>query len=1396
LQFSIIFLQHEKVNFSAALHRENTFTDKYIEMKKKLHFSFLILMLFLLSGVGFAQTVNLGSAASYALYSTGGAVTNGGTIFKTRITGDVGTSSDPTLPGFGNIDGNITDVSDLLLNTQLDLDVLSAYNDLSIAIPTFFPAPLLGNGQILVPGVYDIAGPTVLNLELILDGQNDPNSIFILKIGGAFSSNANAKVKLINGALACNVYWKVEGLVSLATGTSMKGTIVANNAAIVMSVGDTLEGRAIAIEGAITVTEFFAYLPTGCGSPTLTGPTAPNLGVAGCFALFSSNGVNTNAGITHVIGDVGTNGPSDLTTGYDPLLVSGDIHPIPDLVTNQAATDLLVAYNYLVSLDPGDIELLRPDLFGHNLVLTPHTYIMLAAVTFTDTVYLDARGNNDAVFIINVNGAFSSNANSRVVLINGAQAKNVYWKVDGVVTLDVNSIFNGTLVVAGAINLNTGVQLNGRALTISGALNAQAITAYMPTLCSPEITTSPSDQLVCLGDAVSFDAVATGVGLSYQWRRGLINLVDGARISGSNGPTLTIDPTQLSDAGTDYNVIVSGTFSPSVTSNNVELAFNLPPLITTQPTTQTVCLGDLATFEVIASGTGLTYQWRKGLVNVVDNASISGSQTATLTIDPTTVLDAATNYNVVISGTCPASLTSVNVSLILNTGPVITTQPTTQTVCVGDAATFAVLAGGTGITYQWRKGLVNLVDNASISGSQTATLTIDPTTALDAGTNYNVVVSGTCPTSVTSVNVSLILNTAPVITTQPTTQTVCEGDAATFAVLAGGTGITYQWRKGLVNLVDNASISGSQTATLTIDPTTALDAGTNYNVVVSGTCPSSVTSVNVSLILNTVPVITTQPTTQTVCEGDAATFAVLASGTGLTYQWRKGLVNLADNASISGSQTATLTIDPTTILDAGTNYNVVVSGTCPTSVTSVNVSLILNTAPVITTQPTTQTVCVGDAATFAVLASGTGITYQWRKGLVNVVDNASISGSQTATLTIDPTTVLDAATNYNVVVSGTCPASLTSVNVSLILNTAPVITTQPTTQTVCEGDAATFAVLASGTGITYQWRKGLVNLVDNASISGSQTATLTIDPTTVLDAGTNYNVVVSGTCPTSVTSVNVSLILNTAPVITTQPTTQTVCEGDAATFAVLASGTGITYQWRKGLVNLVDNASISGSQTTTLTIDPTTALDAGTNYNVVVSGTCPTSVTSVDVSLIVNSIPVAIAASNSVVCDGNSILLSTITLSNASYSWTGPNGFTSNEQNPIITNSDTTDSGTYSLTVTVLSCVSVTSDVIVVVDNCDSLDFFIPEGFSPNNDGINDLFVIRGIQFFPNNNLLIFNRWGNKVFEANGYLNTWDGTSSFGITVGTDELPVGTYFYILDLGDGSDVYKGTIYLNR
>lgn len=444
-------------------------------MKTNLHLGITIVTLLTFPAISFSQAPPLGTAANFVLFSTNGAVGNSGI---SQLTGNVGTNSG-LATGFGNVNGNMHE-SDLV-SAQCAADLLIAYNQLNNTIPTFFPASLFGNGQVLIPGVYSVSSAATLNLDLTLNAQNDPNAVFIFQIQGPFSTNADAKVILINGAMACNVFWKIEGLVSMASGTTMRGTVIANNAAIVMNANDTLEGRALSTAGAITIDGTMAYTPIGCGSPALTGPPFPLLASAECYSLFSADGAVTNSGITYATGDIGTN--VGLTTGFNALNVTGIIHPIPDASTAQCAADLSNIYIYLNTM-PYDIELLYPAQFGQNLVLTPHTYIMNAATVLTDTLYLNALGDVNAVFLIQINGALSTSTYAKVILTNGAQAKNVFWKVDGAVDINDYSVFNGSIICNnGAININTGVTINGRVLTTTGTLVTQAVSATIPPGC-------------------------------------------------------------------------------------------------------------------------------------------------------------------------------------------------------------------------------------------------------------------------------------------------------------------------------------------------------------------------------------------------------------------------------------------------------------------------------------------------------------------------------------------------------------------------------------------------------------------------------------------------------------------------------------------------------------------------------------------------------------------------------------------------------------------------------------------------------------------------------------------------------------------------------------------------
>lgn len=422
-----------------------------------------------------AQAPTLGTAADFALFTTNGAVSNTG---LSHLTGHVGTNNGSST-AFGNVDGVMNDQN--LASAAAANDLLVAYNQLNAAIPTDFPSSLLGGGQILEAGIYSIDESASLSGILTLDGQDDPNALFIFKINGAFSSAANSQIVLTNGALACNVFWKIEGLVDLMTNTTMKGTIVANNAAIIMATGVALEGRALSTTGAVTIDGSTVRTPLGCGSPTLTGPAAPQLLTVACFTIFSGNGTVTNTGSTFITGDVGTN--VGTTSGFQESNVEGTIHPSPDVATAQAAADLGTVYQYLNTL-PTDINLLYPQILGHDLVLTPHTYQLTGATVLTDTLYLNAQDNADAVFVIKINGALSTSTYAVVELINGAQAKNVFWKVDGAVHINDYSEFKGTVIGNnGAINLSLGVQLDGRALTTSGAYTTAGITAIMTPGC-------------------------------------------------------------------------------------------------------------------------------------------------------------------------------------------------------------------------------------------------------------------------------------------------------------------------------------------------------------------------------------------------------------------------------------------------------------------------------------------------------------------------------------------------------------------------------------------------------------------------------------------------------------------------------------------------------------------------------------------------------------------------------------------------------------------------------------------------------------------------------------------------------------------------------------------------
>jgi len=217
-------------------------------MKITLLFTLSLLALLLIPRVNFGQAPNLGATAGFALFTAAGEFASGG---LTVVEGDVGTHVG-AFSGFppGIVNGQIY-LHDAV-SAQAAIDVENAFMDLSSLTCGPVLGVTLGNNQTITPNIYCIGAATTLEGTLTLDGQCNPDAIFIIKIDGAFASGVGSQVLLINSASLCNVYWQINGAVGLGVNSVFRGTIVANGA-ISLYEGASLFGRGLTREGAIAL---------------------------------------------------------------------------------------------------------------------------------------------------------------------------------------------------------------------------------------------------------------------------------------------------------------------------------------------------------------------------------------------------------------------------------------------------------------------------------------------------------------------------------------------------------------------------------------------------------------------------------------------------------------------------------------------------------------------------------------------------------------------------------------------------------------------------------------------------------------------------------------------------------------------------------------------------------------------------------------------------------------------------------------------------------------------------------------------------------------------------------------------------------------------------------------
>jgi gliding motility-associated-like protein len=802
--------------------------------------------------------------------------------------------------------------------------------------------------------------------------------------------------------------------------------------------------------------------------------------------------------------------------------------------------------------------------------------------------------------------------------------------------------------------------------------------------------------------------------------------------------------------------------TPTARNYTIEAGSTLTiPLASTQPDGHPLTMTLNSVLLDGAGGYNASFGGNLGILSTGNPSGTAKVTSATGSISSTFVYTAAcsdaraTPYDVALlikDDGCAGKLVAdvLHITVVKPTGP--TSIAGDMLVC-GLAGTHSYTAsGGTVSQISWRAVGGTIVGSRTANPVQVSWPTVGTFTLVARG-----VAQYGCPTD--SVVQTVTVAVPPVLTATASSTTICQGTSTTLTVVGGG---TYTVTGGAAPLTGTGPFVLSPAAT------------TTYTItgVTTGTTCGATTQLTINVLPQ--PAANVGAAAPSMCSGSTLALGV-APVAGITYSWSP-----ATGLSNPAIANPTLTLTNTTGASHTQTYTLTATNPATTCTTTATVAVTVNSVVVPGTIGTDQTVCAGSVpaplTSTAAASGGPGTyAYQWEASSDNSTWTAILGAVSAAYI---PGAV--AATTYyrRRVTAGPCDPALSN---TVVVQTQPlqvsgVALATPPEQ--CPGTAFTFTPVPTnlGTAPTYRW------FVNNIVVATTATYT-----STTLANGDQVQVEVSpsaGFCATGPATATVRISLTPVPLPALAIVLQTVlpvCQGAPIAFKldqVTDPGVNARYQWQ------VDGVDVAGATQPTFT---TSTLRNGQRVTLALRTT--TVICSLAVTAVSNAIPALVsppidveAGPDQTITEGDDVTLEGTANGTYPVVWSPAATLTfpsSNQLRPVAAPLVTT---TYTLSAGGGSCADQSSVTVTVTPRVR-----IPNALSPNGDGLDDTWEIDNIGVYPSNHVLVFNRWGNKIFETTNYgrANEWNGT------IKGQPAPVGTYYYVITLGNGKK-YSGPL----